>query len=244
MNYYYHLTQPEFITAIQKEGLKPMLGKRSKSIGDKEERLCLCSESSIDAWSIMLGTNTVIKVAVPDEDKMKLVDQGNVSDEYNYDGIIPPEYIVDIFTANPSKIILNKLRYNYMWGLSEFCTYCARYYTELDSENTDEEYLDALKDAIQVTGELLIPVIPKLCYPEMPKEERKEILKSIGNQGAYTFCDDYYVKVEAGKPIKRLYQMLTEYPEDDLTEIRTTINKLIKDNFKYCLRVNTGGFTG
>lgn len=59
MNYYYHLTQPEFVSTIQKEGLKPMLGKRSKSIGDKEERLCLCSESSIDAWSIMLGTNTV-----------------------------------------------------------------------------------------------------------------------------------------------------------------------------------------
>lgn len=173
MNYYYHLTQPEFVSTIQKEGLKPMLGKRSKSIGDKEERLCLCSESSIDAWSIMLGTNTVIKVVVPDEDKMELIDQGNVSDEYNYDGVIPPEYIVDIFTVNPSKIILNKLRYNYMWGLSEFCTYCARYYTELDSENTDEEYLDALKEAIQVTGELLVPVIPKLCYPDMPKEERK-----------------------------------------------------------------------
>ena len=78
----------------------------------------------------------------------------------------------------------------------------------------------------------------------MPKEERKDILKMIGNQGAYTFCDYYYVKVEAGKPIKQLYQMLTEYPEDDLTEIRTTINKLIKDNFKYCLSVNTGGFTG
>lgn len=233
MNYYYHLTQPEFVTTIQKEGLKPMLGERSKSIGDKEERLCLCSESSIDAWSIMLGTNTVIKIAVPDEDKMELVDQGNVSDEYNYDGVIPPEYIVDIFSMKPKKVVLNKLRYSYIWGLSEFCTYCARYYTELDSENADEEYLDALKEAIQV-----------LCYPEMPKEARKEILKSIGNQGAYTFCDDYYVKVEAGKPIKRLYQMLTEYPEDDLTEIRTTINKLIKDNFKYCLRVNTGGFTG
>ena len=95
MNYYYHLTQPEFVSTIQKEGLKPMLGKRSKSIGDKEERLCLCSESSIDAWSIMLGTNTVIKIAVPDEDKMELVDQGNVSDEYNYDGVIPPEYIVE-----------------------------------------------------------------------------------------------------------------------------------------------------
>lgn len=244
MNYYYHLTQPEFVTTIQKEGLKPMLGERSKSIGDKEERLCLCSESSIDAWAIMLGTNTVIKVAVQNEDKMKLVDQGNVSDEYTYDGIISPEYIVDIFTVNPSKIILNKLRYSYICGLSEFCTYCARYYTELECENTDEEYLDALKEAIQVTGELLIPVIPKLCYPDMPKEERKEILKSIGNQGAYTFCDDYYVKVEEGKPIKRLYQMLTEYPEDDLTEIRTMINRLIKDNFKYCLRVNTGGFTG
>lgn len=131
-----------------------------------------------------------------------------------------------------------------MWGLSEFCTYCARYYTELDSENTDEEYLDALKEAIQVTGELLVPVIPKLCYPDMPKEERKDILKMIGNQGAYSFCDDYDVNIEEGIPVKKLYQMLILYPEDDLTEIRQTINRLIKDNFKYCLRINTGGFTG
>ena len=30
MNYYYHLTQPEFVSTIQKEGLKPMLGKQRR----------------------------------------------------------------------------------------------------------------------------------------------------------------------------------------------------------------------
>lgn len=244
MNYYYHLTQPEFIDSIRKEGLKPMLGERSKSIGDKKEKICLCSENSIDAWSIMLGTNTVIKIIVPDEDKIKLVDITEISDEYNYDGVIPSEYIVDIFTVKPKKAVLDQLRYDYIWGLSEFCTYCARYYTELDSENADEEYLCELEDEIRITGELLIPVIPRLKYREMSKEGRKDILKMIGNQGAYSFCDDYDVNVEEGKSVKKLYQMLILYPEDDLTEIRQTINRLIKDNFKYCLRVNTGGFTG
>lgn len=244
MNYYYHLTQPEFVGTIREEGLKPMLGERAKSIGDKKEKLCLCSKSSIDAWAIMLETNTVIKVTVPNEDKMKLVDLTKISDEYNYEGMVPPEYIVDIFTVRPKKTILDQLRYDYIWGLSEFCTDCARYYTELENSNPDEEYLKELKEAIQITGELLLPVIPRLSYQDMSREERKAILKSIGNQGAYTFCDDYYVDIEEGKPIKRLYQMLTEYPDDELTELRRTINKLIKENFKYCLRVNTGGFTG
>ena len=99
-----------------------MLGKRSKSIGEKDKKLCLCSESSIDAWSIMLGTNIAMKVIIPDEDKIKLIDQANVSDEYNYDGVIPPEYIVDIFSVKPKKTVLDQIRSDYMWGLSDVGT--------------------------------------------------------------------------------------------------------------------------
>ena len=40
MNYYYHLTQPEFITAIQREGLKPMLGQ-NQSETKKKDFVCV-----------------------------------------------------------------------------------------------------------------------------------------------------------------------------------------------------------
>lgn len=241
---YYHLTQPEFLDAIMQDGLKPMLGDRAKSICDKKEKLCLCTEYSIDAWAIMLGTNTVLKIQIPDERNLKEVDQNQLSDEWDYNGVIPPENIIEQFTIHPKKSVLDSLRKEYIYGLSEFCEFCARYYTELAVKVSDVEYLEYLKDCIRIYGECLIPVIPRLKYPEMSKEERKAILKSIGNSGEYTFCDDYYVHVEEGKPIKRLYQMLTEYPNDEFTELRQTISKMIKENFRYCLRVNTGGWTG
>ena len=55
MNYYYHLTQPEFVSTIQKEGLKPMLGKRSKSIGDKDSKFSYMLSLTYNCLNPYLG---------------------------------------------------------------------------------------------------------------------------------------------------------------------------------------------
>lgn len=241
--YYYHLTTPENAAIIMQNGLKPMLGERAKSVKESKPALCLCSEKSIDAWAILLGINTVVKLTVPSEKKLEKVADCDCTDEFRYDGEIPAKYIVESYEIKPSQDVLDQLRYDYIMTLSRFCELCARYYTEGTGWKDGGELQEEIEEDIKIYGECLIPVIPRLRYTEMDRQEIRNDLRRFGDSGAYTFCDDYAVDYSK-KPIKRLYQMLVEYPDDKFTELRKSVYKLIKTNFKYCLRINTGGWTG
>ena len=191
----------------------------------------------------MLDADKMVKITIPDESKLHIVAQDHVADEFSYDDTIPAEYIKSISSIHPSETILNELRKDYIGALSEFCVLCARYYTEGTGWRDDKELQSEIEESIQITGEIILPVIPRLHYENMPHEEKRKILQEYGENGEYTFCDDYaadYIK----HPVKRLYQMLIAYPDDQFTNIRRKIYNCIKQNFKYCLRVDTGGWTG
>ena len=69
--------------------------------------------------------------------------------------------------------------------------------------------------------------------------DKKSIINEIKMQVegiGYTLCDMYF---NAGK---RLYEMLIEYPEDDLSENRKKIYDYIYKNLDGCLDIDTGGF--
>lgn len=243
-NIYYHITKPEFADKIISDGLKPSYGSNSQAIGDcQNNKICLCTKSSIDAWCIMLGTNDVLEVTLPDDFPIELIDETDMTDEYVTHESIPAEYITKHFTITPSQKVLDTLRRDYIGTLSYFCELCARCYTNGCYENDPKIQEDALED-LKVFGECIVPVIPKLKYDEMPREEKKQLLRSMGNDGEYTFCDEYVPGYDYTKPIKRLYQMLPLYETDDTLKLRRVIYNLIKQNFKCCLRVNTGGWTG
>lgn len=241
--YYYHLTTPENAEIIMKNGLKPMLGENAKSIKDVKPALCLCTEKSVDAWAILLGVNTVIKLTVPSENKLEQITDCHCTDEFHYGETIPAKYLIESYTIEPSKDILNELRSDYIMSLSRFCELCARYYTEGTGWKDGGELQEEIEEDIEMYGNALIPVIPRLNYPEMNRQDIQNELRMFGDSGAYTFCDEYVIYYDK-KPTKRLYQMLIEYPDDKFTELRKSVYKLIKENFKYCLRTNTGGWTG
>ena len=245
MSTYYHITKPEHVADICNEGLKPSNGENSQSINDgRRPRISLCSQKSIDAWCILLGADRVIRVNLPKDFPVTLIDDTEGSDEYSTNQPIPAKYISKKYKHTPSQEVLDSLRENYMGCLSYFCTMCARYYTPGSEWKNDPELTKELKENIKTYGECIIPVIPKLKYTEMTKEERCRILQCIGDSGTYSFCDEYVPGYNYAKPVKRLYQMLPLYEKDDLYNIRKTIYNLIKENFKYCLRINTGGWTG
>lgn len=243
---YYHITKPKNIKTILQGGLKQLYGENSKAINDKREpRIYLCSKKSIDAWCIMLGEKTVIEVVLPDNfSGIELVGDSKISDEYICKTAIPVEYITRHFKKQPSKNILYELQKNYIYSLSYFCVLCARYYTPGTGWKDDPELKSEIEEAIKVYGECIIPVISRLNYQDMPREEKRRILRLIGDSGDYSFCDEYAVNYDPSKPVKRLYQMLIEYEQDEFANLRRQIYKLITINFKYCLRVNTGGWTG
>ena len=243
MKYFYHLTTPEGVAAIMKEGLKPMLGERSLSIGDTGKKICLCTKESVDAWAILLGLDTVLKLTVPSEEDLIDVSCGETTDEYHYKYPIPADYIISVSKINPSGEALDELRCDYIVSLSRFCELCARYYTEGTGWRDGGVIQQSIEEEIEAYGEAMIPVVPRLKYQEMDRKEIRTFLKDCGENGMFTFCDEYAVGVSK-EPAKRLYQMLVEYPDDQFTMLRKAVNGLIRQNFKNCLRVNTGGWTG
>lgn len=228
--YYYHLTTPENAKVIMQEGLKPMLGERSVSIQEKEPILCLCDEKSIDAWAILLGVNTVIKLKVPSEDKLEKIAEADCTTEFRYSEEIPAKYMVKSYEITPSDDVLDALRSNYIMALSRFCELCAMYYTEGTGWKDGGELQEEIEEDIEMFGKGLVPVIPKLRYKEMDRQDIRDELRRFGDSGMYTFCDDYAIDYSK-KLVKRLYQMLIEYPDDRFTDLRKSVYKLIKENF-------------
>lgn len=244
-NKYYHITKPENLDSIYQNGIKPSNGSNAKLINDtREDRVCLCSKRSIDAWCIMLQSDTVLEIELPDDFELITIDEDNVTNEYVTKDCIPAEYVKRHFTVKPSEKILHELQESYMHSLSYYCVLCARYYTPGTGWRDGGEMEASIKESIQVYGDCIIPVIPRLQYNTMTREEKCRILKSIGDSGDYSFCDDYMPDYKPQTPIKRLYQMLIEYENDEFTTARRKIYNLIKQNFKYCLRTDTGGWTG
>lgn len=150
--------------------------------------------------------------------------------------IMTAKYIESTYKVNPSDDVWYKLRENYIGALSEFCVLCARYYTEGTGWRDDDELQAEIEESIQIIGELIIPVIPRLHYENMSREEKREILHMYGESGAYTFCDDYGIDYGV-KPVRRLYQMLIQYPDDQFTELRRSIYKLVN-----CSHLKTRAF--
>ena len=94
-----------------------------------------------------------------------------------------------------------------------------------------------LHDRINHQAKTLLFVVNNLNYPlVLTKENIINEIQNLGENGAFTICDMY---CNSGK---RLYQMLIEYPDDDLPEDRKKIYNCICKTFDGCLEVNTGGF--
>lgn len=242
---YYHITEKANIEDIRNKGLLPLNGRNSQAINDDSTpKISLCSKKSIDAWCIMLDADYVIRVELPEDFPVKQADDTEESDEYTTEKPIPAEYITKTYRHKASQKTLDTLRRNYMECLSYFCVLCARYYTEGSEWRNDAELAEELLDDMKSYAECIIPVIPKLKYTEMSKEEKCRILTNIGDSGEYSFCDEYVPGYNYTEPVKRLYQMLPLYEKDGLYDLRRKIYNLIKQNFKYCLRTNTGGWTG
>lgn len=64
---YYHLTNEEEAASILKNGLKPLIGKNSESVGETEERVYLTDYDSVKYWAMLLNKNILLEVAMDKE---------------------------------------------------------------------------------------------------------------------------------------------------------------------------------
>ena len=225
---YYHLTTKDKVKNILKKGLKPSVGTRSQLAGEPDPAIYLSDIDSIGCWQIILNTDTILEV---DCEIDKEFNYGSYKEYVTYNAISPERISKSSMYVSylDYYIAMQRLCTSYLSTISLYCSDCAHYY---NGEKQTE-----LHNRIDGLGKALLYVLNNLNYSlALTKENIINEIQNLGESGAFTICDMY---CNSGK---RLYQMLIEYPDDDLAEDRKKIYNYICKTFDGCLEVNTGGF--
>lgn len=225
MKYFYHLTDKDALPGILKNGLIPQIGPRSESAKETENFVFLCRHKDIPYWKILINKPVLLRVYL---DQEKTEEYGyDCYSEYLVKDKIPPENIKRVYPKIDTVKAMKDLCVSYIYTFSHLVTDFARYYRGDDYVNKErlETQLTVLKIGTQ-----------NLDYSSLTKKEIRKELKDAGENGGYTFVDRYM------NTDRRLYEQLLYYPEDDFFESRKWLNRTIKNIFKGCLKVNTGGW--
>lgn len=252
--YLYHLTKKENMKSILDNGLIPKIGEHSKIVGEDTPAIYMSERKHIPYWRMIF----------PDLDALvKIEFEGNL-DDYDvytqqfsgYGQVIVTDKIEN---SRLEEVKLNKVKpdtldkvnkcfcESLLNEISRFCVHACRYYTYLEPDETDPEQIETNKerhDSLRYNLDYFKSFLPKLDYSKISKQDIREELKFQGENGAYTLVDKYDVYYQPGVKNKRLYQQLTLFSKDDLTDDLIWLNNWIRTNLKGCLKVNTGGWTG
>lgn len=222
-NTLYHVTKHECVSNILENGLVPTIGGNSKSADEQDNLTCLCDYESIPYWLIICGADTVLKVDVSNVGDLEYVDYYTYS-ELRTTQVIPPERISVLNEEVCTLRAMHDLCIQYVDMVSSACRRVANYY---DYGNID---------GFPIHQSLLI-VLNRLDYSCVSKEVIRKVLVELGDGGTTTFCDFYK---NTGK---KLYEVVSLYPEDEYLELRQQLYDLIVEKFDGCLDVDTGGYT-
>ena len=231
MSIYYHLTTEDNAKKILKEGLKPMIGDNSSLVEESKPAIYLSDFESIIYWKIILDRNVILQVDCDIEPKKC---NYSLYNEYILHREIPAEKIqISTFCESNSeyKSCMKKLCNDYLWIFSEFCSDCAYYYSGMQAVKREEFFKELL-----ISSKSIVNTMYNLNYNYTDKKSIINEIKMQVEGIGYTSCDIYF---NTGK---RLYEMLIEYPEDDLSENRKKIYDYIYKNLDGCLDIDTGGF--
>lgn len=227
--YLYHLTNKTLLDSILKEGLVPNIGTSSKMADEPEPAIFLCDNISLPYWQILLDRDILLKIKLLESDTYKIFDY-ELYKEYVLKDKIPNDRIEIIPLPKPSIEKYKKLLKSYICTISCACCYCAEYYT-YGKENTNIT-LDIIERCI-----LTVQIVAnRLDYSYMPRNELKDELEGLGQDGYYTFLDKYR------STNKSIWEKLIEYPKDNTYESREWLYNFVKKQFSNVLDVDTGGW--
>lgn len=234
----YHLTTEENINSILKNGLQPKIGNNSAACHEIEPAIYLSDKQSLPYWYILTGQQVLIEVNITDTSALTQYDYHDYQ-EYMVKQPIESSHLKRIKlpkTMNAEKYMkcMRELCESYIWTFSALCAKTCRYYDCRDE--WEEKYAKEYKENIMYSIDgLLNTVTKRLDYSVLTQKEIKAILRECGD-GNYAFTDHYY------NEHKRLYNKIKYFEKDDLHPYLMKLSNYIRDTFKDCLQIDTGGW--
>ena len=224
----YHITEKKNVEKILNEGLIPKIGPRSEGI-EPEPLICLTEEKYIPIWKILLGIRSpkILRVSICPSISHRTAYADY--EEYTVSESVSPTVIepVDVHISRQTRReAMRTLCKSHIYTFSALCTEYAWFYAPGKKDPCDhsEAWLKSECD-----------ILERLDYSVLSTEEKRTLLKDLGESGEYTFLDTYK------NTDKKLYQ-LSMYDDPCTYNIRLKFEKLISDAFNDCLDLNTGGW--
>lgn len=227
---YYHLTDEKTAKTILKEGLKPLLGENSKLCEEKEPAIYLCGRKDLPYWKILLDRNIPICVRLTKEQEESL-EPFNYSyySEFLLKTAIPKEQVDLSQCQIETEKAMKDLCVSYIYTIGNVCSDIIRYYyTNSDDVNQCQYLKCLLKCTLQS--------LSRLNYTSLNQSEIINTIKDSG-EGAFAFTDRYFTEDV------RLYEKISTYEKDELSEYTSQLTEFVKHTFKDFLKLNTGGWS-
>lgn len=238
---YYHLTSHNYVDSIMKNGLIPYIGVNSKAVSEERPAIYLCKKEDIPYWKVLLGDDidTIIEVTNGNVIDGNYTNYSLYKEWFKFSPISPLHLRVvemDIDTSDA----LFRLQRDFIWLISKFCVNCAQYYTKSYRWHGDS----TLHDNIEALINTICVMLPRLHYQEASQHDIKNIVMQAADDGHFTLSDRYMPSCASEEQkTKHLWEMLSEYPDDDLSKGIRNVQELIKNTFTECLFIDCGGWT-
>ena len=233
----YHLTTKNNLLSIKADGLKPMIGTNSQLCKESKKFVYLCDRKSLPYWSKMLALDHAVSIPIDALDKSKLEKfEYDGYSEYTYAGTIDSNLLKYAQIPKLSVEQEKELCLGYIHTISAICREYARCY--LNPYDEPEEDLEVVKDYAETITRPSLAVLKRLNFGLLDKADIRKEIRSSAENGEMTLCD----LCDFNGDNCRMYQKLNKYPKDDQTKLRHDLYVFIRDTFKGCLSVNTGGY--
>lgn len=179
---FYHITTPECVDSILKNGLMAQIGENAKLVGTEDPYVYLCYEKDIPFWMILLQSSVILEIT----------GFKGVLESYPYNGYaelialdsIPAKYIHVSDLKPDLSEAMKHLCISYVYTLSNLCAEIMNYYE--NKYPWDKEYRDGLMEDIRSVAQTL----KLLDYTCVPPEELKQAIWDSGD-GSYSFVGRY-----------------------------------------------------
>lgn len=150
---YYHLTSETEVGSILKNGLKPLIGENSESVGETEERVYLTDYDSVKYWSRLLNRNVLLEVDMDKEIQFSY-QYGDAVSTYNefyvYSSIEPSRIHQIEMPELPDDEVNVSILLDYSYTLTSLCNEIISYYVDKSDDvfNDEDELIDEVTRVI------------------------------------------------------------------------------------------------
>ena len=179
MRYLYHLTDTNTAKRILQEGLKPLIGERSRIVEEEEARIYLSDKKSIPYWKILLEKNVLLRIDAEKLNPEKLDHYPYQEyEEWTYSEPIQPEWIhVSRANTEISPEQYKELCLSFLDSISQVCVQFARYVSYYDDPELDwREYAENCKESCMSSCKVLQHTLTKLDFSCLDNKKLQEHL--------------------------------------------------------------------